>query len=382
MGSKAGLRTLVVIFLAVIWIGMFCIVPVAAPPSVLRVPDPYGTIHEAIDAASPGDTIIVSEGFYREREIEIYKPLILIAEGEVVLDGELLWYWWEEFDRIRAVFLVTSNDVTIRGFTLLGPEIGVLLYDIENGRHVNNCRIEQNRIESYWCGVFAIGFGNIVRENSFGHNMFDILLGGLRAEASGYNLVENNAIMKSGVGIIVHGNSHHNIIRKNSIARAAIMLQDGTHNNMILKNEITDSSGVAIEIASSHRNTIKRNVISRNAGGIHLHGSSECNVIRDNKVSNNGGAGICLQRVSHNLVKKNKVEKNQDGIYLESSDDNILEKNTVKKNTRYGITITVDSSYNTIKKNKASRNGEFDLYWDGTGTDNVWTKNKYKSKSW
>ncbi len=59
MQLKVSLRTLIIIFLALLSTKTFSIIPVAANPNVLTVPDPYPTIHEAIDAASPGDTIVV-----------------------------------------------------------------------------------------------------------------------------------------------------------------------------------------------------------------------------------------------------------------------------------------------------------------------------------
>ena len=83
-----------------------------------------------------------------------------------------------------------------------------------------------------------------------------------------------------------------------------------------------------------------------------------------------------------NVLEHNIVIGNQDGVSLESSDRNIVEKNIVMKNTRYGIAVTMESECNTINKNVAMHNREFDLYWDGTGTDNIWTKNKYKSRNW
>ena len=347
----------------------------------IRVPDDYLTIQEAIDAASPGETIIVSGGFYSEGEIEIYKPLTLIANGEVIVDGELVYLPW---DPGQAVFLVTANDVTIKGFTVVNTwsgEAGILLYDVKNGRHVNNCRIEQNMIQHHDFGIFVIGFENVIRENSFSHNMFDVLLGGKRADVSGFNVVEDN-LMSSTIGIIVHGNSNHNIIKKNSVlTQAGIILHDGTHDNTILRNVIT-ATGTGIEIAGSNNNTIRRNVISSKNGGIHLHRSSERNVIAENVVLDNSQAGIYLREVSHNTVEKNMIRENQDGIYLESSDHNALKTNIVIKNARYGIAVTTESDHNTIHKNIVLRNSEFDLYWDELGQGNIWERNVYKTKNW
>lgn len=354
-----------------------------AQSATIRVPYDYPTIQQAIGAASSGDIIVVSEGFYSEGEIEIYKPLTLIADGEVVVDGEWVYTPW---DPGQAVFLVTANNVTIEGFTIVNTrleETGILLYDIDNGRHVNNCRIKQNKFEHHFSGIQVIGFENIVKENEFLHNMlFDVMLGGYGANASGFNVIEDN-VMSSTIGIIVNGNSNHNIIKKNSILKqAGIILHDGTHHNTILSNEVTVVS-TGIEIAGSNNNTVRRNVISsKNGVGISLHTLSERNVIAENVVLDNSQAGIYLQDVSHNIVEKNKIRENQDGIYLKSSDHNTLEMNIVIKNARYGIAVSTESDHNTIHKNKVLRNSEFDLFWDELGQGNLWERNVYKTKNW
>jgi len=376
---KAG-SVLVLILLFGMSATAFDIQPVKAESATIGVPDDYLTIQQAIDAASPGDMIIVSEGFYSEGQIEVYKSLTIIADGEVIVDGEWVNAPWEAGE---AVFLVTSDNVTIRGFMVTNSwNVGILLYDVENDRLVNNCRIEQNKIQYHWFGIFVIGFENVVRENSFSHNMmFDVLLGGWGADPSGFNLVVENTI--SSMGIIVHGNSYHNTIKENSILKhAGITLHDGTHSNTILRNVVT-VVGTGIQIAGSNNNSIKRNVItSKNGVGIHLHTASEGNAIISNTISGCNQAGIRLGEVSLNVVEKNMIRENQDGIYLESSDYNTIKKNIVMKNTRYGIAVAAESSYNIINRNIVLRNSEFDLYWDELGSSNVWERNVYKVKNW
>jgi len=63
---------------------------VACPPTGLRVPEGYSTIEEAIDAAEPGDVIIVAPGTYRE-ELWIDKDIFLCGAGadQVTIEGKV-----------------------------------------------------------------------------------------------------------------------------------------------------------------------------------------------------------------------------------------------------------------------------------------------------
>jgi pectin methylesterase-like acyl-CoA thioesterase len=71
-----------------------------ADPNVIRVPQDYPTIPGAINAASSGDTILVSAGTYLEK-VWVNKSVRLIAE--------------EAYNACRMHFLVRADNVTING---------------------------------------------------------------------------------------------------------------------------------------------------------------------------------------------------------------------------------------------------------------------------
>jgi pectin methylesterase-like acyl-CoA thioesterase len=85
------LRIVVEFLLLLIFFGLlvvrFDVEPFVRGSRAIRVPQDYPTIHAAIDAASSGDTIIVSEGIYAEGQIDVGKSLTLQANGTVVVDG-------------------------------------------------------------------------------------------------------------------------------------------------------------------------------------------------------------------------------------------------------------------------------------------------------
>lgn len=64
----------------------------SADPTTIRVPDDYPTIQEAINAASPGDTIQVAAGTYYER-VTVNKTVTLIGEDPLttIIDDGIIY---------------------------------------------------------------------------------------------------------------------------------------------------------------------------------------------------------------------------------------------------------------------------------------------------
>ena len=73
-----------------------------ASATTITVPDDYASIQDAIDAASPGDTVFVKAGNYNEALL-IDKPLTLKGAGKNVVT-------------LNGNFEVRSGDVQIEGF--------------------------------------------------------------------------------------------------------------------------------------------------------------------------------------------------------------------------------------------------------------------------
>ncbi|MBI3165164.1 MAG: right-handed parallel beta-helix repeat-containing protein [Chloroflexi bacterium] len=91
---------------------------------------PGESIQQAVDSAQPGSKITVQAGVYPE-QVTISRPLTLIAEGQVKVNG----------------FVIKADDVTIQGFDITSTGYGVRVY---NAR----CRIFDNYIhDTWWDGI-------------------------------------------------------------------------------------------------------------------------------------------------------------------------------------------------------------------------------------
>jgi nitrous oxidase accessory protein NosD len=144
--------------------------------ATIYVPDNYNTIQAAVDAASPGDTIIVRDGTYTEN-VDVNKERLTIqsengAEATIV----------QAANPEHSVFGVAAADhVNISGFTVKGAidEAGITLAT------ATNCFISNNIISDNGDGIsltslrfdsYIVGgsYNNIIVNNNIYSHFYDI----------------------------------------------------------------------------------------------------------------------------------------------------------------------------------------------------------------
>jgi parallel beta-helix repeat protein len=372
-----------------------------AKANEIRVPEEYHPIQAAINNASAWDKIIVSEGNYPEGQIEINKPLTLIANGTVIVDGLQKGH----------VFHVVENNVTIQGFiiensTRLFYYSGIFLDNVQNST------IENNTIRNSYNGVFLnASSNNVLKDNVLVNNMYGISLlnsnnnillrnrsanntsDGIYLEDSSSNVIKaNNVTANISHGIKLDGSAKNqvedNIVENCSRGILLYTFQRQTpkrsdHN--ILQGNIVLDNVYGIWIRSSYYNTVQRNnMISNDWFGLYVRLSENSLIERNNMTGNE--FGIRLDFSDYSQIRENNASNNQYGIYLSGSDFNTIENNTANKNTFCGIALTPrdedPSNDNLIKKNEILDNAPYDLYWNGTGTVNTFVENIYRTTNW
>ncbi len=121
------------------------ILPVPAhAATTIRVPHDYSTIQAAVDAASPGDSILVASGTYIEN-VKVNKPVAISGESSspVVVQAA---------NPEDDVFAITAGNVSLANLTVAGTSgsnmAGVHVSGADNAR-LQGLRSTGNRI-----GVF------------------------------------------------------------------------------------------------------------------------------------------------------------------------------------------------------------------------------------
>jgi len=206
--------------------------------TIIYVPDHYSTIQAAVDAANPGDTIIVRDDIYAEN-IKVNKDHLTI-KSENGVEKTIV----QAANPNDHVFEVTANYVKISGFTVKGASAS------------SRAGIHLRAIE--FCDIS----GNIISNNQ------DI---GIYLWNSNHIILSSNIISNNGEGIFLDRSSE-NIITNNTIVAnifRGITPQNSSNDNNIINNNIL-SNERAIEIYFSSGNLVIRNNIKYNKGGILL----------------------------------------------------------------------------------------------------------------
>ena len=109
---------------------------------------PQASLANAIASARAGDTIWLSAGIHRERTLVVDRPLVITGAPGAVLDG----------GAATNILVIDADDVTVRGLTLrnVAPSHVEDRAAIRVGE-VRRCRIQDNRIENSFFGIYLAG---------------------------------------------------------------------------------------------------------------------------------------------------------------------------------------------------------------------------------
>ena len=246
-------------------------VPASAATLTVGAGGQFKTIQRAVDAAKPGDTVLVAPGTYTENVV-VSKPLTITGNATV-----------NAADSSKDVFLITSPGVHIDGLTISGGETGV------NVAGVASCAI--TNITEHG-NVFAVYLANatnsVVSNNNLANNHY-----GVYCDYATSNTIANNvATGESGGG-------------NNATYSDGIYLYYSNSNN-VTQNNLSDNHVYGISLFYSSGNDISNNTIQANDNiGVRLGEAADNNTLSFNTIGGSSQLGILILNAQGNRIYLN-----------------------------------------------------------------------------
>ena len=239
----------------------------------------FATITEAINAANPGDRILVRPGLYQEN-IVMDKPL------EIMGDGELSEIVVETKGKNVMVFRTTMGRVS--NLTLRQNEGDFFCVDIAQGRlEIDECDITS---QGFSCVSIHGGADPRIKRN----RIHDGMKHGVSVYENGKGTIEDNDIYGNGF--------------------SGVEIRDGG-NPVVRQNKIYDGKGGGIFVNNNGKGTIEENEIFGNTySGVEIRDGGNP-VMRQNRINQNGYKAIWIHKNGGGVFEDNDLRESPNGAW-------------------------------------------------------------------
>ncbi len=259
------------------------------------VPDHYEKIQDAIQAATPGQTIYVKSGIYQE---------YLVINKSISITGENRTSTVIEGNRSKVLIKILADNISFSGFSLRSAGTGLMI------KRVADCRIEDNSFADISIAGSLTGGMGIYVENCrnitvIGNRMTDVYYNSIYFRRVHHSAIAQNVLIPNTRWSqpIFLESSHNNLISWNELLGTPDMNEGGvgllrSNNNTISYNEIQRNDWCGVSIRESKNVTIKGNNIARHSWwGIKLTESKDVKIYLNNLINNN--MQILLQSIEN-----------------------------------------------------------------------------------
>jgi len=291
-----------------------------------------GSIQDAIDAASAGDTIYIAAGTYTENVV-VNKAVTLRGAGPDVCTVTAA-------SSTTHVFNVTADGVTISGFTITGCTDAAYGINLEG---VDGCCIFGNKLLDNPIAIaLRPGSDDNVIESNYISTTGDF---GISLISSDNNLIKGNRVELDSVGQAIWVDTCSNCeiianacsVTSGSAIRLVGNMGDGYFSGNIVRGNVCKDSTIGISLNNGADNLIESNICTNIGNAIRIDASygktSSGNIIRGNRLVNGWSAAIAAVNwcwppefereygfYENILITENEIYNNRAGIYLTGGD--------------------------------------------------------------
>ncbi|GJM22794.1 MAG: hypothetical protein DHS20C15_27090 [Planctomycetota bacterium] len=368
-----------------------CATPALA--DTLRVPKNFSTIQQAVDAAQPGDEILISAGKYVEAvDIVGHDELSLRGLGAVKIsppeedDSFVIFAGFSDGLRLEnlqlrdgqqglfvenvsdlalldlqirdtldtALAIEESAGVLISGLRIDGAATGVAFHE------VSQLLLERTRLQGITeIGIDVVASRVVAVENCTVRG--DDAIGGVRVPNDCDDLLlRDNRIDGFGIGMAVNAASA--TVLGNHVRDANVGIVMGADNqsrpSLVIDNRVSHVEGGAV-LLTSRRTIVSGNRIAKAGGAFFTNPGSHQNLFYDNRVS---GTDIAFQLSSDDNMLLDNVTKSAD---ITLTGDNTMVLGDGPEN--FGDTLRVPKDFATIQAAlNAAETGDLVLIKSGT----------------
>lgn len=309
----------------------------------------FATVAAAIQAARTGDTVLVSAGLYREKNLIIDKKIVLKGTGYPVLDGEKKY----------EVISIKTNGVVVEGFRIIHS--GVSSIEDMGGIKIYDSRdvvIRNNILEDTFFGIYVQYGKHCIIENN---------------RITAYALEEQ----QSGNGIHCWKSDSLQIIGNTVSGHRDGIYFEFVTNSVIWRNTSFRNIRYGLHFMFSHNDAYISNQFTHNGAGVavmYSHGvKMYSNVFEENW--GDAAYGLLLKEISDSYIDGNTFIKNTSGIYMEGASRIHMQKNEFRNNG-WGMKIQASCMDIEVTKNNFIGN-TFDV-----GTNGSLVLNTFNSNYW
>gem|GEM_PF-6940871 len=387
--------------------------------------DPFATVRKGISEVDEGGTVHIKPGVYEDEgtgELAIDKSLTLAGADmkEVTIDRS-------DADGAYGLLVAAgAEDVTLEGFTLIGPDSGDYAYGLKieeaediyiedvvvqgsarTGLDLNTVRnasikgvevlgnfaagvavrdseeIEIDDLltsDNAWAGlIFYAPDDESVHDVSITNSDFINESVGISLEHSGYTdiVIEDNEFIDNGIQVI-HEDADalalDDVLGANSFDRAVVV-----RGSDIVLPVIFSSIQYAVDTAESgetvevHPGTYTEDVLietdSLTVCSVDPTGSGE-NAIVHAETTDEAGRGVFTIRADDVTIDGFTVQKGRNGIAVEG-DGNVIAHNTVPEQKRFNGIVIRDGKDNVIEYNEVQDNPLRGIFLRGDSSETV-----------
>ncbi len=353
----------------------------------IRVPRDHKTIQAGIDAAKPGDTVLVDAGLYQER-IRLKAGIIVKSAGDdtpgklglkraekTIIDGN--------YPDAEGPGVVMAENSTLDGLTVTGVgTYDAALWEKHHATHgeqqshehigapgtagiavigVTHCTVSNNIVHHIgYTGIAIMGEKGKRVSPHIVHNIaYRNMGGGIGSMKESTAVIEDNICFENFYAGIGHNNASPTVIKNKCYGNIRAGIGISEHSKPIVRGNTcyrNRRAGIGIRTGAETSPLVEHNECYENdMSGIGARDDATP-MIRFNRCYKNAMAGIGCRTGAQPMIVGNECSENKlAGIGVQNGADAVIRRNRCVKNGQTGIGVQAHATA-TIFENTCSEN--------------------------